>query len=73
MSRFTPPMLTHREREVLKLFARGRKSADIANQLEVSLYTIENDHKNILRKTGISNNSMELMLYAVQNGIFLSE
>ena len=42
--------LTHREREVLRLVAEGRRNKDIAEALNIERYTVEVHLKNIFRK-----------------------
>ena len=46
--------LTRRESEVLGLIASGATTADVANQLSISKYTVEDHLKNIYRKLEIS-------------------
>lgn len=46
--------LSNREREVLTLAAEGRTNAEIAEELSVSINTVANHIKHILKKTGSS-------------------
>jgi PAS domain S-box-containing protein len=48
-----PAMLTRREIEVLRLLADGRSSGMIADLLSISLETVRNHIKHILRKLGV--------------------
>lgn len=48
-------ILTAREREILSLVAQGCDSAEIADRLCVSRWTVENHRRNALRKTGARN------------------
>lgn len=47
--------LTKRELQILELIQGGSSSAEIANQLFTSKYTIDTHRKNILKKTNSSN------------------
>lgn len=49
------PMLTKREKEIMKLIAAGKTSNDIAAQLYLSAYTVETHRKNLLTKFKVSN------------------
>lgn len=61
-------MITSREQQVLNLIALGKKSSDIAIELELSVHTINNHRKNMLKKTGCSNTS-ELVMWGIRNGL----
>jgi two-component system, NarL family, response regulator NreC len=61
-------LLTPREREVLQLVAEGKSNKDIANLLNLSVYTVESHRGNLMEKlhlTGLP----ELILFAVRRGI----
>lgn len=60
--------LTEREQEVLRGFCKGMTSFEIANAFCISQRTVENHKQHIFRKCGI-NNTVEMMLYALRNGI----
>jgi two-component system nitrate/nitrite response regulator NarL len=47
--------LTKREMEIIKLLAQEKSSQEIADQLFLSIYTINTHRKNILQKLGIKN------------------
>ena len=47
--------LSTREREILASLARGSTNHDIAETLEISLFTVKNHMKRIFRKIGVSN------------------
>jgi len=47
--------LTERERQVLALLSGGRRNADIAHELSISLNTVKFHVANLLRKAGVSN------------------
>jgi two-component system, NarL family, response regulator NreC len=61
-------LLTTREREVLQLIAEGRSNKEIANQLNVSLYTVETHRGNLMEKLNL-HTVPELILYAVRKGV----
>lgn len=48
------PELTGREREVLALVARGRRNADVARELGLTLKTVRNHVSNIVTKLQVS-------------------
>lgn len=58
--------LTKREREILKLLARGKTSRQIANELVISKYTVDTHRKNIHKKLDIKTNT-GLVRYALDN------
>lgn len=47
--------LTQRERQVLALVSGGRRNADIADELAISLNTVKFHVANLLRKAGVTN------------------
>lgn len=61
-------LLTPREREVLQLVAEGKSSKDIANGLNLSVYTVETHRAKIMQKLNLKS-VPELILYAVRKGI----
>jgi DNA-binding NarL/FixJ family response regulator len=61
-------LLTTREREILQLFAEGKNNKDVANMLNLSLYTVETHRSNILKKLNL-HSTAELILYAVRKGV----
>jgi two-component system response regulator NreC len=61
-------LLTAREREILQLVAEGKSNKDVANMLNLSLYTVETHRSNILEKLNL-HNVPELILYAVRKGV----
>jgi two-component system NarL family response regulator len=62
------PRLSRREREVLRLIADGARSPGIADELHVSVATIEVHRRNITRKLGLRSVA-ELTKYAIREGI----
>lgn len=63
-----PTPLTGREREILRLVAKGLPNRDIALQLEISEHTVKNHLKNILHKLHLDNR-VQLARYAFEKGI----
>lgn len=61
-------LLTTREREILQLIAEGKSNKDIANTLNLSLYTVETHRGNLMEKLGL-HTVPELILYAVRKGV----
>lgn len=61
-------LLSPREREILQLIAEGKSNKDIANLLNLSLYTVETHRGNILQKLNL-HSVPELILYAVRKGV----
>jgi two-component system, NarL family, response regulator NreC len=64
---FLKDILTHREREILKLLADGKTSKEIANLLYISLRTVQNHRANIMRKLNFKRTT-DLVKYALQKG-----
>ena len=60
--------LTPREREILQMIAEGQANKDVANKLNLSLYTVETHRGTILQKLGLRS-AAEVVLYAVRKGI----
>ena len=61
-------LLSAREREILQLVAEGKSSKEIANLLNLSVYTVETHRGNIMQKLNLRG-IPELILYAVRKGI----
>ena len=66
MSKFEK--LTKREKEIVKLVADGYKNAEIAQQLGISLRTVQAHRANVLGKLG-AHDRTDLVKYAIRNGI----
>ena len=64
----TPIELTAREREVLQLLAEGRSTKQIANNLNVSVKTVETHRRQVMEKLDI-HSVAELTKYAVREGL----
>lgn len=61
-------LLTTREREILQLLAEGKNNKEVANLLNLSLYTVETHRSNIFQKLNL-HSSAELILYAIRKGV----
>lgn len=61
-------VLTARELEVLKLIAEANTSKEIAEQLVISIKTVERHRQNILDKLGMRDR-VELTRYAIRRGL----
>jgi two-component system response regulator NreC len=61
-------LLTAREREILQLVAEGKTNKEIANTLNLSLYTVDTHRTHILQKLNL-HSVPEVILYAVRKGI----
>lgn len=60
--------LTHREKEILLLIRQGLFSKEIADKLNLSIYTVNNHRKNILAKLNVDN-----MMEAMNTAFVLTE
>ncbi len=60
--------LTHREQEVLKLIAAGRKNREIGEMLFISVRTVEKHRLNIMHKMGFRS-VQQLARYAEAHGL----
>lgn len=61
-------LLTEREREVLQLLAEGKSNKEVANLLNLSLYTVETHRTHLMQKLNL-HNTAEIVLYAVRKKI----
>jgi two-component system response regulator NreC len=64
--------LTHREREILKLIAEGYKNKEIADDLCISVKTVEKHRANIMEKLGL-HNVQALTAFAIEKGLVSRE
>ncbi len=64
----TYDLLTTREREILQMVAEGKTNKEMANLLNLSLFTVETHRAHILQKLNL-HSVPELILYAVRKGI----
>jgi len=61
-------LLTSREREVLQMIAEGKTNKDIANTLNLSVYTVDAHRGRIMEKLNLHSTG-ELVRFAVRNGL----
>jgi len=61
-------VLTDREREVLQMIAEGKSTKETANDLSVSVKTVETHRRNIMEKLDL-HSVAELTKYAIREGI----
>jgi two-component system, NarL family, response regulator NreC len=64
----SPDDLSERELEVLRLIALGHTNNEIAEQLYLSVRTVESHRAHIQQKLGLSARS-ELVRYAIERGL----
>jgi len=67
-----PDNLSEREVEVLRLIALGHTNSEIAEQLYLSVRTVETHRSHILQKLRVSSRA-ELVRYALQRGLISDE
>jgi DNA-binding NarL/FixJ family response regulator len=61
-------LLSTREREVLQLIAEGKTNKEIANHLNLSVYTVEAHRGRIMEKLNLHTTG-EMVRFAVRNGL----
>lgn len=64
--------LTSREREILKLIAEGYKNKEIAEELCISVKTVEKHRSNIMEKLNL-HNVQALTAFAIEKGLVIRE
>ena len=67
-SRLVYEILTRREREILELVARGHSNRQIAEDLDISIRTVETHRSNIMKKMDFEN-VQNLVQFALEHGI----
>jgi PAS domain S-box-containing protein len=60
--------ISKREKEVLKLLAKGLSTDEIADELNISKRTVEGHRSNLISKTE-AKNSVGLVIYAIKNAL----
>ena len=64
----TDSALTRREKEVLKQIGQGKTSKQIADVLNLSVFTISNHRRHICKKLGL-HSTAQLVAFAVQQAM----
>lgn len=64
---FRKPILTNREREILKLIAEGKSSKEIAALLFISVHTVGRHRANLMEKLNMKK-AADLVKYAIDKG-----
>lgn len=67
-SELTFELLTRREREILRYAALGRTNREIAEELGISVRTVETHRANLMQKLDLKN-VQELIAFAIKHGI----
>lgn len=67
--RFVDRQISHRESEVMALAVAGRKSAEIAVELGISLYTVKDHLKHAYAKLGVNSRAQLLAMIATAGGV----
>lgn len=67
----TKTFLSDREKEILNLIYKGKRTKEIAEELFISTFTVENHRNNILKKTKFKN-MLTLINHLNRNGFFNS-
>ncbi|HEY4154590.1 MAG TPA: response regulator transcription factor [Puia sp.] len=62
------PVLTKREKEILKLIVEGLTNSQIGRQLFISIDTVDTHRKNLYAKLNVKNTA-QLIRYTIENGI----
>jgi DNA-binding NarL/FixJ family response regulator len=60
--------LTLRQREVLELIVAGKTNKEVANQLKLSVKTVEKHRTQLMERIGV-HNTAGLVRYAIQHGV----
>lgn len=64
---FHGDVLTTREKQVLKLIAEGKSNKEMADILNISLFTVQHHRANLMKKLDLDNIA-ELVKYAIRKG-----
>ena len=65
-----PPTLTPRQLDVLRLIAEGKRMKEIANELSISVRTVETHKQDLLQTLGLETTA-DLIKFAVRQGLVL--
>ena len=61
-------LLTSREREILTMIADGKTNKEIANTLNLSVYTIESHRGSVMEKLNLHNTG-DIVRFSIRNGL----
>ncbi len=61
-------LLTGREREILMMVAEGKTNKEIANSLNLSVYTVESHRGSVMEKLNLHNTG-DIVRFALRNGL----
>jgi DNA-binding NarL/FixJ family response regulator len=61
-------LLTSREREILTMIADGKTNKEIANSLNLSVYTVESHRGSVMEKLNL-HNAGDIVRFALRNGL----
>lgn len=61
-------VLSKREQELIRYFANGHKTKDVADMLNLSYHTVNNHRKNMIKKLGVKNVA-GLVNFAMEHGL----
>jgi DNA-binding NarL/FixJ family response regulator len=61
-------LLTSREREILTMIAEGKTNKEIANSLNLSVYTVESHRGSVMEKLNLHNTG-DIVRFALRNGL----
>ncbi len=64
--------VTKREMEVLQLLCKQYTSSEIADELVISIRTVENHRKHLIEKTGVKNTA-GLIIFAIRNQLIIMD
>jgi DNA-binding CsgD family transcriptional regulator len=64
--------LARREKQVIELVSKGRKSREIAKDLGISIRTVDAHRSNVLRKYGVKNSEHAVRIAIERGDIVLS-
>lgn len=64
----TSPVLSRREKEILRLICQGYSNNEISRKLFISPKTVDNHRTNLLSKTS-SRNTANLVMFAIKNNL----
>jgi DNA-binding NarL/FixJ family response regulator len=60
--------LTIREKEILKMYVEGFTNSEIAEKLNLSIYTVKTHKNNIMQKYNFKS-TVEMIKFAIKNNI----